>query len=162
MLARALSIVLKHEGGYVNHPADPGGETNFGITKRVAAEHGYTGDMRTIPVSLVETIYRKSYWNRVLGDELPWPIALVTFDAAVNSGVKRASEWLQKSVGASVDGVIGQGTLAKVEASDPAQVARAFTATRLAFLKSLKTWPTFGKGWERRVNETLAEALKAH
>ena len=159
MFARALPIILRHEGGWVHDSRDPGGETNKGITKRVAEAHGYHEDMKTIPMSVVEDIYRRSYWNKILGDELPWPVALVTFDAAVNSGVRRASEWLQKTVQVQADGVIGQETLRAVEDFNPDQIARLYTDTRLAFLKSLKTYATFGRGWERRVRETLAEAL---
>jgi lysozyme family protein len=159
MFEEALEIVLRHEGGYSWHASDPGGETMRGITKRVAEAHGYHGAMRDIPMVLVQSIYRKSYWNRVLGDELPWAVALVTFDAAVNSGVKRASEWLQRAVGVPIDGVIGQQTLRAVEEQDPHRIARDYSDIRLAYLKSLRTWQVFGRGWEGRVRETLKEAL---
>jgi lysozyme family protein len=159
MFDRALAVVLRHEGGWVDHPADPGGETMYGITKRTAESHGYHGKMREIPMVLVEEIYRKSYWSKVLGDELPWPVAMVTFDAAVNSGVHRASTWLQRVVGTVMDGDIGDDTLRAVEDMNPTDIARDVTDLRLTYLKSLRTWKVFGRGWERRVRETLAEAL---
>lgn len=161
MFEQALSLILKHEGGYVNHPADPGGETNFGITKRVAVEHGYIGSMKAIPMSKVREIYRTSYWDRIKGDSLPWAVALVTFDAAVNSGVSRAAKWLQKALGTAQDGSMGPATIKALAVRHPEEVAEAMCEARLAFLKSLPTWPTFGKGWERRVHETLKHAKGA-
>lgn len=159
MFDRALKIILRHEGGWVHDSRDPGGETAFGVTKRVAEAHGYTGPMREIPMQVVSDIYRKSYWNRILADEMPWPVALVVFDAAVNSGVHRASTWLQRVVGVEMDGKIGAETLRAVEDMNPTDIARDFTDTRLQFLKSLKTFKVFGRGWERRVLVTLEEAL---
>lgn len=160
MFEKALQLVLRHEGGWVNQPQDPGGETNYGITKRVAEAAGYDGDMKQIPMDLVRSIYRERYWDRVRGDALPWPCALATFDAAVNSGVHRASQWLQRACGAAPDGVIGPATISSVAAKDPRNVARDLCAIRLDFLQSLKTWPTFGRGWSRRVQETLQHALE--
>lgn len=159
MFEKALQLVLRHEGGYVNHPQDPGGETNYGITKRVAVAAGYDGDMRSIPMDLVCQIYRERYWDKVRGDALPWPVAIVTFDAAVNSGVHRSATWLQRACGAGVDGVIGPATLSAVAARNPREIARDACDMRLEFLQSLKTWPTFGRGWSRRVQETLQHAL---
>lgn len=159
MFDRALKIILRHEGGYSDHPSDPGGATMYGITKRVAEENGYHGDMRQIPMAVVEMIYRRRYWNKIMADEMPWPVALVTFDAAVNSGPSRAAKWLQQALSVTADGVIGQQTLRALEEAAPEDVARWVCGTRLAYLKALKTWPVFGRGWERRVRETLAAAL---
>ena len=160
MFEKALDIVLRHEGGYVNHPQDPGGETNFGVTKRVAQAAGYDGDMRSIPMDLVRSIYRERYWDKVRGDALSWPVAMVTFDAAVNSGVHRASQWLQRACGSAPDGVIGPMTISAVSAKNPREIARDVCSIRLGFLQTLKTWPTFGRGWSRRVQETLQHALE--
>lgn len=159
MFEDALEIILRHEGGYVNNPLDPGGETHYGITKAVAEDNGYHGDMRYLPLGLARQIYRTRYWMPIKADRMPWPIAIVTFDAAVNSGVGRASLWLQQCLKVDQDGKIGDETLDAARNADPDEIAQDFTDLRLAYLKSLKTWPTFGKGWERRVRETLKEAL---
>lgn len=126
---QALEVTLKHEGGYVNHPHDPAGETNFGITKAVAVENGYTGDMKTIPMGVVEAIYRKRYWDAIMLDQFPAgteQIRIELFDSAVNAGVSRAVRWLQASLNAlgrsgstqdlSVDGKMGRGTLSAIQA----------------------------------------------
>ncbi len=148
---QALDHVLRHEGGYVNHPSDPGGETNYGITKRAAEVHGYKGGMRSIPISVVCEIYRKSYWDKCRCDDLPDALRLHVFDAAVNSGVGRAVKWLQSCAGAVQDGVIGPVTLGRVGSVTPAQ----YSGVRLAFLASLPHWDTFGRGWARRIADNL-------
>lgn len=147
----ALETVLKHEGGYVNHPSDPGGETNYGITKRVAVAHGYTGSMRDIPMSVVREIYRRSYWDAVKAEKLPADLRFHVFDAAVNSGVSRAAKWLQDCAGVAADGIIGPRTLAAAAAVSPAQ----YSAVRLRFMTDLSTWGTFGRGWARRICDNL-------
>ncbi len=159
MFDDALDVILKHEGGYSHDKRDPGGETNFGITKRVAHDYGYIEDMRTIPMAVVRDIYRRGYWNKIKGDQMTWPVALVVFDAAVNSGPRRAAEWLQTVIGANIDGSIGEQTLALVRDADPDEVAHDFSDLRLTFLKSLPTWKDFGRGWEKRVKETLRQAI---
>jgi len=152
---QAFEVVLKHEGGYVNHPNDPGGETNFGITKRVAVSNGYTGDMKDIPMDVVRNIYRKDYWMPTRCAELPADLRLAVFDAAVNSGVRRSIQWLQASVGANTDGIFGPRTMAAVEASDPVKTARTMCYERLTFLISLNHFNSFGRGWVRRVLDIL-------
>ncbi len=159
MFEDALEVILKHEGGYVWNKDDPGGETNYGITRRVAEEHGYTGSMHDLPMTLVERIYRESYWDRISASRMPWAVALVVFDAAVNSGVKRASQWLQDVVCVKADGVIGDDTIGAIYKDDPNQIARDYSDVRLQFLKRLPTWSTFGKGWSVRVMSTLAQAI---
>ena len=96
-----LEMILHHEGGYVNHPKDPGGETNLGVTKRVYEEHGGTKDMKDLTVEDVAPIYKKSYWDRVKGDELPAGLDLCVFDFGVNAGTGRAAKYLQNLVGAT-------------------------------------------------------------
>lgn len=150
--------VLKHEGGFVDHPADPGGATNFGITERVARGYGYKGDMRSLPRATAIAIYKAQYWNAVRGDELPPALAGQVFDAAVNHGVGNASRWLQQAVEITADGKIGPKTVAAAKGVSEADAIMRFNAIRLDFYASLKTFATFGKGWTRRVAGKLREA----
>ena len=153
----ALKALLKHEGGYVNHPADPGGMTNLGVTKRVWEEWvGHAVDeqtMRNLTPDLVAPLYKKRYWDAVRADDLPSGVDFVVFDCAVNSGVGRASKFLQQAAGVTDDGKIGPGTLQAVMAKDPKELVDAFCDQRQAFLEALPTFATFGKGWSRRVAE---------
>ena len=161
---KALAAVLVHEGGYVNNPADPGGMTNLGCTKAVWEEHcGHPVDekaMRALTPTDVGPLYKRKYWDKVLGDDLPSGVDYVVFDAAINSGPGRAAKWLQACVGVEPDGGIGPKTLAAVRAVDPKTLVQDYTKRRLSFMMSLSTWPTFGKGWTRRVNEVEATGLK--
>lgn len=162
----ALKVILQHEGGYVNHPKDPGGMTNLGVTKRVYEEWvGHTVNesvMRSLKPANVAPIYKKNYWDKVKCSKLPSGLDLCVFDSAVNSGPTRAAKWLQHTVGAKEDGVIGPKTLAAINTLDTADVINNYMDTRLKFLKSLSIWPTFGKGWGRRVEETRNLALEAN
>lgn len=159
----ALANVLKHEGGYVNHPSDPGGRTNLGVTQRVWEEwvkHDVDEkQMRELTPEMVAPLYEEKYWQRVKGDDLPSGVDYCVFDASVNSGTGRASKWLQECVGVQPDGVIGPMTLRTVQSMVPADLVNLYCDKRLAFLKELKTWETFGKGWERRVEEVRSHAL---
>lgn len=155
---QALQHVLKHEGGYVNHPSDPGGETNYGITKAVALKNGYTGPMRSISMFVVADIYRKAYWDRARCDELPPLLRYPVFDAAVNSGASHAVKWLQRALGVTEDGLIGQQTIAAANRADPALTAARLTGYRLAMLTGLKHFDQFGRGWTRRIASVLMEA----
>lgn len=152
---KALAAVLRHEGGFVNHPADPGGMTNLGCTK--ATWEQWVGrkvteaEMRALTPSDVAPLYKKRYWDKVLGDDLPNGVDYAVFDAAVNSGVTRASRWLQQAVGVTDDGVIGPKTLTAVNATDPLALVQWYNKRRVEFLKGLTTWDTFGKGWSTRV-----------
>ena len=153
--SEAVERVLAHEGGFVDHPSDPGGATNFGITERVARARGYKGHMRDLPRQTAIEIYRAQYWAPVQGDKLPDAIAFQVMDAAVNHGVGNAARWLQRAAGVAEDGVIGPVTLAAVRNADPADLVLRFNATRLDFYASLSTFSTFGRGWTRRVAENL-------
>lgn len=152
--SEALQHVLKHEGGYIDHPDDPGGETNFGITVAVARENGYLGDMRTIPMSVVESIYKRKYWDKVRADEMPESVRFALFDYAVNSGPGAAIRALQRVLGVADDGVLGPMTLAAAQAQSTGLGAR-LNGYRLKFMTELKIWPTFGKGWARRIADNL-------
>lgn len=159
----ALKAILHHEGGYVNHPADPGGMTNLGVTKRVWEEWvGHEVDektMRNLTPEIVGPMYKTKYWDKIKGDDLPTGVDYVVFDAAVNSGPGRAAKWLQACVGVEPDGGIGPKTLAAVKAFDANQLIEDYAKRRLSFLMDLKTWDTFGKGWGRRVAEVQKTGL---
>ncbi len=155
----SLALVLAHEGGYVNHPKDPGGETNKGVIKAVYDSYRKVKGLPIQSVKLIqpleiEEIYRRQYWRMVKGDDLPAGLDYAVFDFAVNSGISRAIKYLQKLVGVWADGAIGLQTLSAVYAAakaDEEMLIARYCANRLAFLKSLSTFPTFGKGWTRRV-----------
>lgn len=153
----ALKAILHHEGGFVNHPADPGGMTNLGVTKTVWEEWvGHPVDekqMRALTPELVGPLYKKKYWDKIKGDDLPDGVDYAVFDAAVNSGPGRAAKWLQGCVGVEQDGGIGPKTLAAVAAFDPKELVEDYAKRRLSFLMDLPHWGTFGKGWSRRVAE---------
>ena len=162
---QALEKLLHHEGGYVNHPSDPGGQTNMGVTRRVYEEwvgrESSEKEMRNLTQADVAPIYKAKYWDRVKADSLPNGLNYAVFDASVNSGTGRAAKWLQECVGAVPDGGIGPKTLAMVAQHDPAELIIKYCDMRQAFLESLPTFETFGKGWTRRVNEVRETALKA-
>jgi lysozyme family protein len=161
-LIPAMKALLKHEGGFVNHPADPGGMTNLGVTQRVWEEwvgHPVTEkEMRALTPAIVAPMYKQKYWDKIHGDDLPSGVDLAVFDFAVNSGPGRAAKMLQRVVGAVEDGAIGPMTLAKVTAVDSSKLIEDYNKERLAFLQALSAWPTFGKGWGRRVAEVTSEA----
>lgn len=154
--------LLKHEGGFVNHPADPGGMTNLGVTKRAWEEYvGHQVDeatMRGLTPEKVAPFYKARYWDKVRGDELPAGVDHVVFDYAVNSGTGRAAKALQAAVGVPADGAIGPKTLAAVASADPEELVEKICGGRLAFLQALPTFATFGKGWTRRVAEVEEQA----
>lgn len=151
----AFDKLLGHEGGYSWHADDPGGETMWGVTYRVARAQGYTGSMRDMPRDFAKVVYRKLYWDACRADELPESLRFDVFDAAVNSGPKQAIKWLQRIVGAIEDGVIGPVTLALVAKKNPVAVAAAMNGERLDLMTSLPTWGSFGKGWARRIASNL-------
>lgn len=155
----ALSLVLAHEGGYVNHPRDPGGPTNKGVTQRVYDAYRKVRGLAVQTVKLITAdelaeLYRKQYWWLVKGDDLPAGLDYAVFDFGVNSGISRACRYLQRTVGVHDDGIIGDETLTAVYAEarkDEVALIERYCANRMAFLNSLKTFATFGTGWTRRV-----------
>lgn len=153
--SRALSAVLKHEGGFVDHKDDPGGATNKGITistyRRYVKRNGTVEDLKRITDAEVAKVYRKHYWDLVRGDELPDGIDYAVFDFAVNSGPSRAAKYLQIVLGVKVDGKIGPVTLEAARKADARKVINILCDNRLRFLQGLNTWPTFGRGWDSRV-----------
>lgn len=161
---KCLDIILHHEGGYVNHPKDPGGETNLGVTKRVYEEWGGTKDMKDLTVEDVAPIYEKNYWNRIKGDQLPDGLDLCVFDFGVNAGTGRAAKYLQQMIGTTPDGGIGPMTLKKldeyIKEEGLENTILDYQQERQSYYKQLSTFDTFGKGWTRRVDETTDIAME--
>lgn len=162
-----LRMLLVHEGGFVNHPSDPGGMTNLGVTKAVyEAWIGHPVDektMRALTPASVAPLYRKKYWDVIRGDELASGLDYTLFDYGVNSGNGRAIKTLQECVGVIADGGFGPKTMAAVSqfrGDSLKKIIEEVCDKRLEFLKALRTWPVFGKGWERRVKEVEKTALK--
>lgn len=151
----AFFKLLGHEGGYANHPSDPGGETMWGVTKAVAKENGYDGPMKSLPVDVAQAIYKRQYWDAVRADELPESVRYAVFDGAVNSGVGQSVLWLQRACGASADGKIGPRTIAAAHAMDGDKLLAAILAQRLRFMTTLHNWPAFGRGWARRICDLM-------
>jgi lysozyme family protein len=159
----ALRLVLMSEGGFSNNPKDPGGATNKGVTlatfRAFVKANGTVDDLKAITPAQIETVYRKQYWNAVMGDDLPAGIDYAVFDFAVNSGPSRAARYLQQVVGAEADGHIGGHTLEAVRAMKQVDIINKLCDARLAFLRGLDTWPTFGGGWTSRVSSVRAQSV---
>jgi len=162
--ARALKLVLAHEGGYVDHPKDPGGATNKGITiatfRRYVKKDGTKDDLRRISDADVARVYQKHYWDKVRGDDLPDGLDYAVFDFAVNSGTGRAPKYLQRVLGVTQDGVIGPATLKAAHAVNVPFAIDRLCDDRMAFLRSLSTFSTFGRGWTSRVSGVRIEAQR--
>ena len=151
-----MTKVRLHEGGYANHPNDPGGETNFGISKG-----RYPGlNIRRLTWDQAKAIYGRDYWAPLSGDDLPAGTRLVALDPGINSGVKRGAEWLQRALGVKADGAIGPKTIAAAQRTRAMVVIRDACANRMGFLRGLKTWGSFGRGWSRRVASVEAAAVR--
>lgn len=152
---RAFDLLITHEGGFSNHPDDPGGATMYGVTEVVARAEGYTGPMRDLSLDFAKQVYRKRFWDACRCDQMPDVIRYPLFDAAVNSGPSQAIKWLQVAVGVKADGVIGPITQQTVNVL-PAQVTRQkMIGNRLRFMTNLSNWPSFSKGWARRIAAIL-------
>jgi lysozyme family protein len=160
----AIAHVLASEGGYVNHKDDPGGPTNFGITLADARHYwkadATAADVRSMSLDIAKQIYRAHYWNVMSCDALPAGVDYCVFDYGVNSGVGRSASILQKLLKVPRDGVIGPQTIAAANEADPASLVEAICNERMAFLKSLRIWRTFGRGWSARVAEVRATSLR--
>ena len=160
---QCFALVLKNEGGYVDNPADPGGATNLGCTK--ATWEAWVGhpvtkdDIKALTPNDVMPLYKVKYWDTIKGDDLPEGVDYAVFDFAINSGPSRAAKALQSVLSITVDGQIGPATLRALETANPREVATAVCEARLAFLQSLPTYGTFGKGWSRRVAEVEQTAF---
>lgn len=159
----SIAAVLASEGGYVDNPLDPGGPTNMGITQgTLSAYRGHpvsAADVKALSKAEAEAIYNRNYWSVVHGDELPSGIDYCVFDYAVNSGPSRSVKALQAAMNVTQDGIVGPVTLAAADEANAARVIGAICDSRLAFLKSLPTWPTFGNGWSTRVGTVRVKSL---
>ncbi|NBT77304.1 MAG: hypothetical protein EBT04_02390 [Betaproteobacteria bacterium] len=158
----ALQMVLKHEGGWADHPADPGGATMKGVTLQTfnafLGREASKDELRAITDKQLHDIYSQNYWAKARCDELPVGVDASVFDVAVNSGSSRAAKLLQASLGLEVDGIIGAKTLGAANAVAPAELIARFAEARRSFYRKLATFPIFGKGWLRRVDEVEAQA----
>jgi lysozyme family protein len=160
---KCLPLLLQHEGGNDDDPRDPGGRTSRGILQREwdvwrLLHQGLPSDVWQAPQDQVEAIYKQNYWDALRCDELPSGVDFAVFDYGVNSGIGRAAKVLQRLVGADVDGEIGPQTIGATLRVDPKTLVGQICDERVAFLKGLSTWPTFGRGWTRRVSEVRAAA----
>jgi lysozyme family protein len=151
----SLALVLKSEGGFVNHRNDPGGMTNLGVTRNVWKEwvkHEVDeAEMRSLTPELVTPLYKQRYWDACKCDDLPRGVDYCVFDSAVNMGSGRAAKLLQAALGVTADGAIGRATIAAATAADPVELLEAFSLGKEAFYQSLPTFATFGRGWLNRV-----------
>src|SRR5579885_858697 len=160
-----LARLLGHEGGYTHHPADPGGATNFGITisdyRRYVKPDATASDVRNMRKEEAAAIYRARYWDALGCDDLPAGVDYAVFDYGVNSGIGRAGKVLRRVLGLADDThAVNATVLGALVRRDPQAVVNAICDERLAFLRRLKTWPVFGRGWERRVSEVRAASLR--
>ena len=158
-----LVMLLSHEGGFVDYKADPGGMTNLGVTRQ--AWEMYVGhsveeaDIRALTPDKVAPFYQKAYWDKAKCDVLPSGVDYAVFDIAVHSGVARAVRILQQALGLVDDGILGPNTLAALNGKNIRDLIKKICDIRMTFLQHLSTWPTFGRGWAKRVAEVQADAL---
>jgi len=160
---KSFELMLQSEGGFVNHPSDPGGMTNLGVTK--ATWENWVGrasdeaEMRGLTPEKVEPLYKERYWMAVRGDELKVGIDYLVFDMAVNAGPNRSIRLLQTAIGVPSDGGFGPITMASMKSFEPVKLINNFSNEKVSFYKSLPTFSTFGKGWLNRVEKTKANAI---
>lgn len=145
---KAFEHVIGVEGGYVNDPRDPGGETIYGITRR---DHPVAWEAGTPTLEQAKAIYKSHYWNPVKADELPWPLALFVFDAAVNQGAGTAVKLLQKALGVAQDGILGQQTLAAVKKANASELCGLYLADRALRYTGTRNFDVYGRGWFKRM-----------
>ena len=159
---KSLELVLQHEGGYINHPSDPGGRTNLGVTQRVWEDYvGHKVDeqtMRNLTKELVAPLYRKEYWDAVHGDQLPSGADYLAFDFAVNAGAFRCIKTIQRALNITADGIIGPVTIKAIQGANAEDFINNFTNAKESFYRGLANFPTFGRGWLNRVAESKKAA----
>lgn len=154
----AFELLIKHEGGYVNDPADPGGETIYGISRRAHPDAWLNG---APTIEQAKAIYFKHYWQPLRCDEFPPALAVVLFDTGVNAGNSRAVQLLQKVIGIKDDGIIGPQTIGAVAKQTSIEgLVNNYCAERILFNSSLSTWPRFGRGWTRRIIDMAVKSAQ--
>ena len=162
---KSLELVLAHEGGYVNHPSDPGGKTNLGVTQRVWEDYvGHKVDeqtMRNLTKELVAPLYKSRYWDAVHGDQLPSGADYLAFDFAVNAGAFRSIKTIQRALNITADGIIGPVTVKAIQDTNAEEFINNFTNAKESFYRGLSNFPTFGRGWFNRVakSKRIAEEM---
>lgn len=161
----SLRRLLADEGGYTNHPADPGGPTNYGITifdyRKYVKPNATAEDVKNMKLAEAKGIYRAKYWDNQRCDSLPLGVDYATFDYGVNSGVGRSGKVLRRLLGLPDNtSVVTQEVILAASKRDPKALSAAICDERLRFLQSLRTWPTFGKGWGRRVAGVKAVSIR--
>lgn len=156
MFDSAVEMVLEHEGGYVNDAQDPGGETRYGISKRAYPDL----NIKELTRDDAKQIYKRDYWDAIRADEMPEPLAVAVFDMAVNAGVRTATRLLQRVLHVTDDGIIGPVTLTAVNGAEPDEIAIRYAAERMMHYAAIPRWQRYGRGWSRRVIETVVEGLK--
>lgn len=140
----AFDRLIGHEGGYVNDPNDPGGETNWGISKRSYPQL----DIRNLARNDAKSIYYRDFWGIVQG--IPDSIKFQVFDAAVNHGINTAIRMLQRAIGVADDGKWGVFSRGVAETKAESDILMLFIAERAEYFTKLKNWPDHGKGWIRK------------
>ena len=153
---QAFDRLIGNEGGYVNDPNDPGGETNWGISKRSYPDE----DIKTLTRDDARAIYRRDFWDRAQMDALPPALAFQVFDSAVNHGIETAIRILQRAAGVADDGHIGPATMSAIATKSTTDMLMLYIAERLEYWTRLSTWPSFGKGWARRAAKDLRYAAE--
>lgn len=148
--------VIGHEGGYVDNPDDPGGETAFGISKR---SYPYL-DIKNLTRDGAKAIYQRDFWQRLHADALPDSVRFQLFDFAVNSGIETAIRYLQRAVGVADDGHWGPISQRAASMMSESDLVMLLNAERLEFMTRLATWPHFGRGWARRIAANLKYGAK--
>lgn len=152
----AFERLMGNEGRYSFNPKDPGGETNWGISKR-----SYPNlDIKNLTEEEAKAIYKRDFWDAMRIEKLPPLMQFDVFDASVNAGRQKASQLLQRSAGVLEDGLIGTASMAAINSMEPSHLLARFVAHRLIHMSSLDTFSTFGRGWTRRCANNLLEALK--
>lgn len=168
----AIDKVLKHEGGFTADERDNGnllpdgrkGSTNLGVTQ--VAWENYLGhpvtwnDMKALTPEIVKPFYKKLYWDRCYCDKLPSGLDYLMLDFSINAGTGRAVKLLQESLGCVADGVIGPNTMSEIQKTNAESLINKFSEEKIKFYRTLKSYPTFGKGWENRVEAVRKEALE--
>lgn len=150
----AFSVLMRHEGGLVDDPNDPGGETKYGVSKRAYPAL----DIASLTLDQAAAIYRRDYWGPAGCDAVPDALRMDLFDMAVNSGVKASVRCLQRAAGEAADGILGPKTLQAIQSMPATRLVARFNGERLEFMTMLPAWANFSKGWARRIAANLKDA----